>query len=174
MKLGNLYVSFPSIFALLRNKITSARSVQCETFWGFEKDVNNGRVKGGSQLISGQYSTNRLVGVKSHMATNWIYIIRNTTHYRLPLHVQLHVTPTFGWPIKSWLYLKNYFSNTFYTYVSYALSAGGARKFIFTLDPETFQTTPVSRHVKLITLYFRIIESSLTTEICVAVTNHYE
>jgi len=36
----------------------------------FQKDVNNGRFRRGLQFISGQYLTNRLVGLKSHMGTN--------------------------------------------------------------------------------------------------------
>jgi len=79
----------------------------------FQKDVNNGRFKGGLQLISGQCPTNRFVGVNSHMATNWIYITRNTVDYRLLLRVRLNVAPLFGGPTKSRLYLKTIFQTHF-------------------------------------------------------------
>jgi hypothetical protein len=36
----------------------------------YQKDVNNGRFRGGLQFIFGQYLTNRLVGLKSHMGKN--------------------------------------------------------------------------------------------------------
>ena len=64
--------------------------------------------------VTGQlYPTHRLMCLKSHMDTNWIYISRNRAHYRLSLCVRLHVTLPFGGPRKSRRYLKTIFQTHF-------------------------------------------------------------
>ena len=93
--------------------ITRTRCVQLGNMLVCQKDVNNWRFNVGLQVISGQYQTNRLVGLKTYRGTNWIYISPITADYRLSLHVRLHVTLSFGGPSKSRLYLKTIFQTHF-------------------------------------------------------------